>query len=100
MIPFAASYFSFLFRSRVIFYIHETTIKPYIFKKFLRYHINLFSDAVIFVSDFLSIEEKFKKPIQATIYNSIDIPIDNGFELNKKFSEKKVLFVGSLLEFK
>jgi glycosyltransferase involved in cell wall biosynthesis len=105
MLPFGAGIAGKLLGIKVIYYVHETLIKPNYFKKFLRFFIEYCASSVIFVSHFLKKEESFSKPKQVVIYNglrsdfsSINVIDDN--KLRTKYLSKKILFAGSLKSYK
>lgn len=102
MLPFSALVAGWLMKGRVVCYIHETFIKPDIFKRFLRFFIEYFSTNVVYVSQYLRDNEPFSRPDEFVIYNGLrsDFPAVPSFNKQKKFIGKKVLFVGSLKEYK
>lgn len=75
MLPFGAALSGKLMGKKVIYHIHETSIKPRILKLFLRWVINLTATEVIFVSEYLRSSEVFNRVESTVIYNGISIPI-------------------------
>jgi len=102
MLPFSALFAGWLMKGRVVCYIHETFIKPDVFKRFLRFFIEYFSTNVVYVSQYLRDNENFSKPDKLIIYNGLraDFPAVPTFNKKSKFNGKKVLFAGSLKEYK
>ncbi|HGO5294081.1 TPA: glycosyltransferase family 4 protein [Photobacterium damselae subsp. damselae] len=102
MLPFSALVAGWIMKGRVVCYIHETFIKPDVFKRFLRFFIEFFSTNVVYVSNYLRDNEPFSRPEKLVIYNGLrtDFPTVPTFNKQKKFNEKKVLFAGSLKEYK
>ena len=102
MLPFGALIVAKLIRANVVSYVHETHIQPLLLKRFLRFFIEHCSDHVIFVSKYLQSVEPFIKPFQSVIYNGLrsDFPQIEEVDVSFKFSRKKLLFAGSLKEYK
>ncbi|MTI30975.1 glycosyltransferase family 4 protein [Xanthovirga aplysinae] len=70
--PFGAALAGRLLRKKVVYYIHETLIKPDLLKKFLFFIVRLTSSVNIFVSKYLKQEEGFKGSNNHVIYNTLD----------------------------
>lgn len=102
MLPFGAALASKMIGAKIVYYVHETHVKPDILKRFLRFFIEHCATHVIFVSKYLESVESFSKPIQSVIYNGLrsDFPQVNNINLELKFSGKKIFFAGSLKEYK
>ena len=71
MLPFGAALAGKLMGKRVIFHIHETSLKPQIFKKILRLIIKVSASEIIFVSEYLRKIEVFDRTPSKVIYNGI-----------------------------
>lgn len=101
MMPFSAAVAGRLMGKEVIFHVHETSIKPKLLKKTLRFFIEHTAHKVIFVSKYVKKKESFKSPQQLVIYNAIE---NSGIERVdiKPFEGKdfNVLMVCSLKEYK
>ncbi|WP_052880216.1 glycosyltransferase [Vibrio coralliirubri] len=102
MLPFGAAIASKLFANNTIYYVHESHIKPSLLKAFLRKIIEITSDHVIFVSNYLLNAEEFINPSMNVIYNGLrndfpSTPIIDGYS---KFNSRNVVFSGSLKEYK
>lgn len=78
LLPFGAAIMGSLMNKPVIYHIHETYIRPKIFKQFLRTIVSITASKIIFVSKSLKELEKFRVIKQKVIYNS----------LTRKFSEQ------------
>lgn len=104
VLPFGAGILGKLKGCRVIYHIHETSIKPQIFKKFLFGIVKWTAKDVIYVSNFLAEEEQFKKAKTHILHNAIE---DSFLEKAKekrislpKSNPKNVLMVCSLKTYK
>ena len=102
MLPFSAAIPAYFFADKLICYIHETKLKPRLFKSFLRFFIEHFASDVFFVSHFLQKEESFKKPNQYVIHNGLrsDFCAPKKLDLIMKHKKKQILFAGSLKGYK
>ncbi|MCU6664558.1 Glycosyl transferases group 1 [compost metagenome] len=104
MLPFGAMLASKITKSTLTSYVHETSIKPFILKKFLRKIIELCADNVVFVSKFLYEKEFFKQiSKQQVIYNPLSphlISESKDIDFLAKFNDRNVIFISSLLECK
>ncbi|WP_426104714.1 glycosyltransferase family 4 protein [Massilia sp. TSP1-1-2] len=72
VLPFGAALVGKLKGCRVIYHVHETTVKPAIFKKFLFGIAKWAADDAIYVSNFLKEEEPFAHARCHVIYNAIE----------------------------
>ena len=102
MLPSAACLAAKFFAKECIVYVHETSVSPAAFKKFLRYFVNNCASNVIYVSHYLQEVESFEKPSQIVIYNGLraDLSFPSDFNLQDKFHNRYVLFCGSLKDYK
>jgi len=102
MLPFGAALSGKLFANRVVYYVHETFISPYIFKCFLRLVIQICANDIIFVSKYVMEAESFKNINQQVIYNGLrnDFVELEEVKWQPKFDNKQILFVGSLKAYK
>ncbi|GHA38905.1 glycosyltransferase family 4 protein [Photobacterium aphoticum] len=102
LLPFGGAIASKIFADRVIYYIHESHVAPSILKKFLRWIVELTSDDVIFVSNYLLNNEKYKNPNMDVIYNGLrsDFSIPSNIDFKSKFDSKIIVFSGSLKKYK
>lgn len=104
MLPFGAMLAARKMKVRVTVYIHETSIKPVLLKKFLRYCIKKCASQVIYVSNYLFENEKFEDIAnQYVIYNplsdSLITPVEE-LDIEAKYSGRNVIFLSSLVAYK
>jgi glycosyltransferase involved in cell wall biosynthesis len=69
MLPFGAALFGKFLKKEVYYHVHETSLRPKLLKKFLRFIIQYTASKIIFVSNFLKESESFKDIEQEVIYN-------------------------------
>tara|TARA_R110001599_G_scaffold99341_1_gene254707 strand:- start:6614 stop:7720 length:1107 start_codon:yes stop_codon:yes gene_type:complete len=102
MLPFGAGLASKIMKVKVIYYVHETYIKPELLKRLLRFFIEHCATRVIFVSKYLQSVEPFIKPFQGVIYNGLrnDFPVITEIDANLKFEGKQLFLAGSLKLYK
>lgn len=98
MMPFGGALAGKLIGKKVIYHVHETSLKPQILKKFLRGVISLTAHKVIFVSEYLKDVENFKNKKQVVIYNALENNLVEEYKLIKK--NFIVLMICSLKEYK
>lgn len=72
MMPFGGALAGKLIGKKVIYHVHETSLKPQILKKFLRSVISFTAHKVIFVSEYLKEVESFANKKQVVIYNALE----------------------------
>lgn len=101
VLPFGAAIAGKIRGNKVIYHVHETSMKPIIFKKFLFGLLNLFADEVIYVSNFLANKEpvNIKKRV---IHNVLEEGFVKQAMINKSShkDEKIVLMICSLKSYK
>jgi glycosyltransferase involved in cell wall biosynthesis len=102
MLPFGAGLSAKLFATNIVYYVHETYIKPDLLKRFLRFFIEHCATHIIFVSKYLQQTEAFIKPLAEVIYNGLrsDFPVVMEVDAKSKFINKKLFFAGSLKSYK
>lgn len=102
MLPFGGIVSAGIFSDKLISYIHESYLKPPVFKRFLRFFIDKYSSDVIFVSNYLREAETFTNPTQTVIYNGLrqDFFPRCNLDFEFKFSNKMLFFAGSLKPYK
>ncbi|MFT4645669.1 MAG: glycosyltransferase involved in cell wall biosynthesis [Planctomycetota bacterium] len=102
ILPFGGAILGKLKGCRVIYHIHETSINPFIFKKFLFQIIENTAQDAIYVSKFLAKEEPLKKVKILTLYNAIEDSFLSKVKINReqKMVHQNVLMVCSLKEYK
>lgn len=72
LLPFGAALGAKISKKEVIYHIHETSIKPNILKKFLRYIVSITASKIIFVSNDLEQKEKFENKKSFVIHNALE----------------------------
>ena len=72
LLPFGAALAGYITKKEVIYHIHETSIRPNILKKFLRYIVSITASKIIFVSNDLEQKEKFKNKKSFVIHNALE----------------------------
>lgn len=105
LLPFGAALAGKLRRQKVVYHIHETSLKPLAFKNFLKWIARKTSTVNIYVSNYLEKKEGIKEVTSSTIHNALsdsfkkeaDHYKQNSFDKNKKFN---VLMLCSLKEYK
>lgn len=101
VLPFGAAIAGKIRGNKVIYHVHETSMKPIVFKKFLFGVLNLFADEVVYVSNFLANKEpvNIKKRV---IYNVLEEDFVKQAMANKNWNkdEKIVLMICSLKTYK
>lgn len=103
VLPFGAALAGKCFGAKVIYHIHETSIKPLQLKKFLFGLANLTASDTIYVSEYLHDQEELSRPQNHIIYNSIS---EEFLEKRKQYldlpksSVFQVLMLCSMKEYK
>jgi len=98
MMPFGGALAGKLIGKKVIYHVHETSLKPQILKKFLRSVISFTAHEIIFVSEYLKDVESFANKKQVVIYNALE---SNLIEEQKVVNDHFiVLMICSLKEYK
>jgi glycosyltransferase involved in cell wall biosynthesis len=102
VLPFGAAILAYLKGCRVVYHLHETSVKPLIFKRFLFACMNLFADEVIYVSQYLAKQEPAKNAKTHIQYNALEQTfLEKALTSKKpKNKRKKVLMVCSLKSYK
>lgn len=105
LLPFGAALGGWLSGQKVIYHIHETSLKPLILKQFLKWIANLTSDYSIYVSEHLRKTEGLPDSEGATIHNALSDLFKNTAEQYKSKEAKhskdfNVLMLCSLKKYK
>lgn len=102
VLPFGAAFLGKLKGCRIIYHIHETTVKPPIFKFFLFGIARSYASDVIYVSKFLSQQEPFNEARTYILHNAIEFEFlkEANKNIQVKTNASKVLMVCSLKEYK
>lgn len=100
--PFGALIAGFIMRKKIVCHLHETSIRPKIFKKFLFSLIGKSADELIYVSHFLQQSEPFEKGKNHVVYNALsDQFVQQSLKVFPKFNERfNVLMICSLKAYK
>ena len=102
VLPFGAAFLGKIRGCRVIYHIHETTVKPPILKKFLFGFVKWSAKDVIYVSKYLAKQEPISTANTHILFNALE---DDFFRIAKqnrkaKTSLKNALLVCSLKDYK
>lgn len=102
ILPFGAGLAAKLFASKVIWYVHETSLEPKILDGFLKFILKATADEVLFVSNYVKSCYKNLQCTQHVFLNGLrgDFLISGLTNPKEKFENKKVLFVGSFKAYK
>jgi len=71
LLPFGVALAGKMIGKKVIYHIHETSVKPASLKQFLKWVASITADEVIYVSEFLKNEEEIKGVKGKVIYNAL-----------------------------
>jgi glycosyltransferase involved in cell wall biosynthesis len=104
VLPFGAALAAKIKNKKVIYHIHETSIKPILLKKLLFKVVNFTAKEVIYVSEYLKNQEPLSKPKSHVIYNSLseDFMQKADYNLNQPLKQDvfDVLMLCSLKAYK
>jgi len=103
LLPFGAALAGKLMGKKVIYHLHETSMKPPALKSFLRLVANHTADTVIYVSRYLAIEERLPRPRGSVVYNSLSSVFRDRADRKRRVaapSRHRVLMLCSLKEYK
>ena len=104
LLPFGAAIAGKLKACEVIYHIHETSIKPNILKKFLRYVVSKTASKIIFVSNDLASKEAFENKNTYIVHNALEnnfLEIASKYEYKFLYDEKFIVtMICSLKEYK
>lgn len=104
LLPFGAALGAKIKGCEVIYHIHETSIRPNILKKFLRYIVSITASKIIFVSNDLEKKEKFENKKSFVIHNALEnsfLKIASKYTYSHKHNKKfVVMMICSLKDYK
>lgn len=102
ILPFGAAIAGKMKGARVIYHIHETSLKPIILKKFLFLIIKVCASDTIYVSRYISKKEAVQNTRKHVLYNAIEEDFYKKASSFKKHQREytNVLMVGSLKRYK
>jgi glycosyltransferase involved in cell wall biosynthesis len=102
ILPFGAAIAARLMGAHLIYYVHESSIRPFILKKFLKFVLKKTANEAIYVSYYLKNIEGFNdqtRIIEHVIYNSLPSSLDAQIPLFEK-SEFIIFMAASLKGYK
>lgn len=100
MMPFGAALAGWLIGKKVVYHVHETSIRPKYLKMILRAFISLTASHIIFVSSYLSRVESFPNKKSKVIYNALTTLPENPLRTVPQPQCFRVLMVCSLKRYK
>lgn len=71
LLPFGAAIAGYAMKKKVIYHIHETSVKPKLLKNFLKHVAKITATRIIYVSHFLEEAEGIDKQREKVVYNSL-----------------------------
>jgi glycosyltransferase involved in cell wall biosynthesis len=98
--PFAAGLAGKLMRKRVIYHLHETSIKPKWLKRFLFRILDRSASDIIYVSNYLKQKDPVKQTKQHVVYNALSPDFVENVKPQKNNDEFIVLMLCSLKKYK
>ncbi|ENM5889536.1 glycosyltransferase family 4 protein [Vibrio mimicus] len=104
LLPFGASLSAKLFKVKVIYYIHETSITPSLLKRFLLFVVRSTANKTIYVSNYLKNDLNLGLHEESVVHNAISnqlglIYLDIEL-LKKKWESKNIFMACSLKDYK
>jgi L-malate glycosyltransferase len=102
LLPFGAALAGWLMRKKVIYHIHETSMKPPLLKSFLRLVANQTAHSVIHVSAYLLDKERLELPVNHVIYNTLSETFKAEADAHRKMVKNSfvILMLCSLKKYK
>lgn len=102
LMPFGAGIAGKLLANKVIYYVHETALRPKVLKSFLRSIVSFCASSVVFVSNYLESVERFPGKSYKVIHNGLrsDFKVPQQLDVNAKYEKKQIFFAGSLKTYK
>jgi glycosyltransferase involved in cell wall biosynthesis len=103
LLPFGASWAAKIKKASCIYHIHETSVRPIWFKKFLKASARINASQIIYVSKYLKDTEGFGLSHEHVVYNALS---DDFFEKaaqiknTKPVEQKNILMLASLRAYK
>lgn len=98
LLPFGAALAGKLYGIKVIYHLHETSISPQIWKKFLLFIVTISAEEVIYVSNYLKNKEPIKNKKCSVVYNAISEDFMGLNQINN--NNKTILMACSLKKYK
>ena len=102
VLPFGAAILGKIKKTRIVYHLHETTMKPLILKKSLFGIARMAASDVIYVSNYLSKQEQFSTSKSHILFNAIEDSFISLAEVNRTYNRypTNVLMVCSLKKYK
>ncbi|MBQ0768892.1 MAG: glycosyltransferase family 4 protein [Bizionia sp.] len=105
MLPFGAGLAGKCLGKETVYHIHETSINPVLFKKFLRVIVQFSASKILYVSNALKHSERFDKKDEFVIHNALsdnfrDKTQDHGYTSTDSEGDFNVVMVCSLKAYK
>ena len=100
LLPFGAALAGYFIRKKVIYHVHETSIKPAILKRFLRWVVKISAMEIIYVSSFLKEKETIRGVPSKVIYNSLSHEFLKKVKIDTHKQDFRVLMLCSLKKYK
>ncbi len=103
LLPFGAAWAAKIKKTNCIFHLHETSVRPLWFKKFLKNTVKKTATRIIYVSKYLKNTEGFGLPHEQVIYNALS---DDFFEnvtqrqRHERITDRHILMLASLRAYK
>lgn len=101
LLPFGAAIAARLRKQHLVYHLHETSLKPLLLKKFLKWVVSCCADHVVYVSHFLAKEERIEGVPGHVAYNALSAEFINKAKPGaKKKGVFNVLMLCSLKAYK
>lgn len=102
VLPFGAALAGKFMNKKVIYHIHETSIKPALFKSFLFQIVQFTASDLIYVSEYLRRIESIEGKLSHTVYNALseDFVLKASKVIRQNVGKRNVLMLCSLKKYK
>ncbi|MCI5055478.1 MAG: glycosyltransferase family 4 protein [Flavobacteriales bacterium] len=100
ILPFGAALAAKLKGIKVIYHVHETSVKPEVLKKLLLFMVQFTADEIIYVSHFLAKREAISEVKSRVVYNALSKEFLARIEKGKARNRKQILMLSSLKHYK
>ncbi len=105
LLPFGAALAGKLIGKKIIYHIHETSIRPLLLKSFLKWVVSFTANQAIYVSKYLMETEKIVGPKSVVIHNALSSRFTQKANLNRKEAKEiqqpfTILMLCSLKKYK
>lgn len=102
-LPFGAALAAKIRKKTCIYHSHETTVRPLLFKRFLKRIVKLTADKIIYVSKYLKNTEGFNQPNEHVVYNALSDEFFNKaatWKNNNQKGKNHILMLASFRAYK